>query len=468
VLDHIRVRVKPQQFETWFPQLRCLAIDPHEVRVATPNDFFRKWVETHYLAHLKEACFHALGAEPKITLLTEPREGGARAEDPPALPGASGGELAQAAVLSGGSAAPLSARGPREEPLRAEREAPAPRVEGDIQLNPQYVFEQFVVGPSNRLAHAASLAVSESPARTYNPLFLHGGVGMGKSHLLQAVCHSILARDPGLKVIYISCEGFVNQYIAALERRETERFRRRFRDVDMLLVDDVHFLASKEASQEEFFHTFNSLYNAQKQIILSSDSPPDIPSLEQRLVSRFKWGLVAEIEPPHFETKVAIIRAKAGQKGRALGDEVTRFLAESVDGNIREIEGAVNKVVVLAALMNRPIDVALCQEAIRELTRKPGMITLDDILNLVAGDYQVKVADLLSKRRTKSIALPRQVAMYLARMLTKLSLEEIGAKMGGRDHTTVLYAEEKIRALKAADAEMRARLERLKRGLERS
>jgi len=493
VLELIRARVKPQQFETWFPQLKCLSIDATKVVVATPNEFFRRWVETHYLAQLKDACFQTLGSEPRFELLTLPALGNGPVPE-------GGAAVASAAPSNGGArAAPAEPRSPDSgsvtlapaartaslssaEPV-AHREAPqrdaapemraAPRVQGDIILNQQYIFDNFVVGHSNRLAHAAAIAVSESPGRTYNPLFLHGGVGLGKTHLLQAVCHAILAKNPSLNVVYLSCEAFVNQYIAAIQRGSADRnaidtFRERYRAVDMLLIDDIHFLGNKDASQEEFFHTFNTLYHAQKQIILSSDSPPqDIPALEQRLVSRFKWGLVAEIDPPHFETKVAIIRAKALARGRELTDDVAKFLAEALDSNIREIEGAVTKVIVLAGLQNVPIDVALCRDALRELTRKPGQMSLMDIMTHVANHYQVKVNELLSKKRSKAIALPRQVSMYLARMLTHLSLEEIGCQVGGRDHTTVLYAEGKIRELRERDAEMRQLLEKLTRELQR-
>jgi len=270
-------------------------------------------------------------------------------------------------------------------------------------------------------------------------------------------------------VVYLSCETFVNQYIAALQKGDPESFRQRYRHVDMLLIDDIHFLASKVAMQEEFFHTFNTLYNSQKQIILSSDSPPqDIPSLEARLVSRFKWGLVAELEPPHYETKVAIIKAKAKARGRDLPDDVVDYLANSLDSNIRELEGAVLKIIVLAGLQNQRIDIPLCRAAVKELTSRPGQVNLSDIMTSVATHFHLKVNDLLSKKRSKSVALPRQICMYLGRMLTPLSLEEIGGQIGGRDHTTVLYAEGKIRDLRDQSAEMRALLDRLTRELQRA
>ncbi len=307
--------------------------------------------------------------------------------------------------------------------------------------------------------------MTENPATAYNPLFVHGGVGLGKSHLLQAVCHQLLTKNRGLRYVYLSCEAFVNEYIAALQRGEVDAFRQQYRHVDMLLIDDIHFLASKKALQEEFFHTFNALYNAQRQIILSSDSPPqEIPELEERLVSRFKWGLVAEVEPPHYETKVAIIRRKAQARCKELPDD----LATSLDSNIRELEGAVLKIIVLASLNNRPIDVALCKNALKELTGRSGHINITDIMTTVANHYHIKVADLQGKKRSKSITLPRQICMYLARQLTPMSLEEIGGHFGGRDHTTVLYAEDKIKKLRESDPELRQQLERLTRELQRN
>jgi chromosomal replication initiator protein len=508
VLDFVRARTKPQQFETWFPSLRCLAFEPELVRVGAPNDFYKKWIENHYLGLLREGCFEVLGTEPRIELAIialpvgaavapaaqavsdaaatakspglAPRSLGS-GEHPSLFTAAAYGTQAPA-MASAGSSVPVSAAGPTPEigvatltPPSGLPAAPAliarptPRTIGDVRLNPQYVFEEFVVGPSNRLAHAAALAVTENPAHTYNPLFLHGGVGLGKTHLLQAVCHALLTKNPNLVVVYLSCEAFVNQYIASIQKGDPDTFRNRYRHVDMLLLDDIHFLASKKVMQEEFFHTFNHLYNAQKQIILSSDSPPqDIPDLEARLVSRFKWGLVAEIEPPHYETKVAIIKSKARARGRELPDDVVDYLANALDSNIRELEGAVLKIIVLAGLQNQKVDVPLCQQAVKELTSRPDQVNLSDIMTAVATHFHLKVSDLLSKKRSKSVALPRQICMYLGRMLTPLSLEEIGGQFGGRDHTTVLYAEGKIRDMREKNPEVRGLLERLSRELRRA
>lgn len=457
VLEFVRARTKPQQFDTWFRSLRCLELDASIASIGTPNDFYRKWMENHYLGLLREACFEVLGAEPRIefTIHIDPAQ--------PAPEGLGGAEAAGDGV--GGDALP-----PAKVPAEiASAPALGSRLTGDIRLNPHYTFENFVVGPSNRLGHAASLAVTESPATIYNPLFLHGGVGLGKTHLLQAICHSIFSKNPQSEVCYLSCEAFVNQYIASLQKGDPEAFRQRYRRVDMLLLDDVHFLASKKQLQEEFFHTFNTLYNSQKQIILSSDSPPqEIPDLEARLVSRFKWGLVAEVEPPLYETKVAIIRRKAKLRGKDLPDPVVDYLVNALDSNIRELEGAVLKVIVFSGLHNQAIDVQLCKTALKNLTDKPGQVNISDIMTSVATHFHLKVQDLQSKVRSKSIALPRQIAMYLARKLTPLSLEEIGGHFGGRDHTTVLYAESKIREVRDENSEMRALLEKLSRELVRA
>lgn len=455
VLDFVRARTKPQQFDTWFRSLRCLELDQTHATIGTPNDFYKKWMENHYLGLLREACFETLGTEPRIefTIHHETVEKNAGPEA-----AAAGGE----GVAGGESGA---AGDP--SPVPTANPGAGGRISGDIRLNPQYTFDNFVVGPSNRLGHAAALAVTESPATVYNPLFLHGGVGLGKTHLLQAICHAVLAKNPTAEVCYLSCEAFVNQYITTLQRGgDLDQFRSRYRRVDMLLVDDVHFLASKKAMQEEFFHTFNTLYNSQKQIILSSDSPPqEIPDLEARLVSRFKWGLVAEIEPPHYETKCAIIRRKAKLRGKELPDPVVDYLANTLDSNIRELEGAVLKVIVFSGLHNQAIDVSLCRAALKNLTEKPGQVNISDIMMAVATHFHLKVQDLQSKGRSKSVALPRQIAMYLARRLTPLSLEEIGGHFGGRDHTTVLYAESKIREMRDENPEMRSLLEKMSREL---
>jgi chromosomal replication initiator protein len=314
--------------------------------------------------------------------------------------------------------------------------------ETPLPLNPDYVFDNFVTGPCNRLPHAASLAVSEQPGRAYNPLFIHGGVGLGKSHLLQAVCQRVLDRDQDARILYLSCDSFINQFINAVESGDMNGFRYRYRNVDMLVIDDIHFLAGRDRTQEEFFHTFNTLYQQHKQIILSADCPPsEIPELEERLISRFNWGLVARIEKPCYETRVAILKKKARMRGLELAEDVICYVAAKLDTNTRELEGAITKLQGMSLLANGQIDLELAKSALGDaVTPEERRITIQNILDAVTKYYGVKISDLQGKKRNKSIAFPRQVCMFLARRHTRYSLEEIGGYFGGRDHTTVLHA----------------------------
>jgi chromosomal replication initiator protein len=313
---------------------------------------------------------------------------------------------------------------------------------GGLVISPDYTFENFVVGPENRLAHAAALAVCANPARTYNPLFVHGGVGLGKTHLLQAICLRLLARTPPPVIYYVSCDEFMTQFMDAVQAGQMADFRHRFRDVDVLLIDDIHFLAKRDRTQEEFFHTFNSLHQHDKQIILSSDAPPqEIPDLEQRLVSRFQSGLVVQLQPPCFETRIQIVKQKARIRGMEFGDDVATYVASKVTSNIRELEGAVVRVHMQHVADGVGIDQALARTALE--LGAPSLrpeVTIAHIIDAVVNYYGVKLTDLQSKRRQKSIAHPRQVCMFLARKHTRFSLEEIGGYFGGRDHTTVMHA----------------------------
>jgi len=316
--------------------------------------------------------------------------------------------------------------------------------EGDqpLILNPDYAFDNFVVGPCNRLPHAASLADSDNPGKAYNPLFIHGGVGLGKTHLLQAVCQNVLARAPDARILYLSCDSFINQFISAVQNGDMNQFRYRYRHVDVLVIDDIHFLRGHERTQEEFFHTFNTLYQGNKQIILSADAPPsEIPELEERLVSRFNWGLVARIEKPCYETRMAILQKKARLRGMEIPDDVICYVASKVENNTRELEGAVTKIQGMSMLQEGRIDMELAKAALGETgTPEQKRITIQQIIEQVIKYYNVKTSDLQSKKRHKSIAFPRQVCMFLARKYTRYSLEEIGGYFGGRDHTTVLHA----------------------------
>ena len=314
--------------------------------------------------------------------------------------------------------------------------------EQPLPLNPDYIFEQFVTGPCNRLPHAASIAVAEQPGKAYNPLFIHGGVGLGKTHLLQAVCQKVLEKQPDARILYLSCDSFINQFITAVETGDMNQFRFRYRQVDVLVIDDIHFLAGRDRTQEEFFHTFNTLYQQHKQIILSADGPPsEIPELEERLVSRFNWGLVARIEKPCYETRVAILQKKARMRGLTLPEDVICYVAAKVENNTRELEGAITKIQGMGLLQNGQIDLDLAKAALGDsATPEQKRITIQQIFDAVTKYYNVRLSDLQSKKRHKSIAFPRQVCMYLARRHTRYSLEEIGGYFGGRDHTTVLHA----------------------------
>ncbi|MDG2199725.1 MAG: chromosomal replication initiator protein DnaA [Phycisphaerales bacterium] len=327
--------------------------------------------------------------------------------------------------------------------------------EEDMLLSPDYTFDSFVVGPDNRLAHAAAVAVAKKPGKAYNPFFIYGGVGLGKTHLLQAICQEAMRNHPSMKIYYTSCNGFMNQFLDAVQAGQMSTFRHRFRTYDLLVIDDIHDLSKRGPSQEEFFHTFNILYQGGRQIVLSSDAPPnEIPELEERLISRFNCGLVANIDRPCYETRVAIIRSKAGLKGIELPDDVVSYIAAKIDTNIREIEGTITKIQGLSVINKAKIDLSLAKKAIGERISNVNttQMTIQGIIETISNYYNLKLADLLSKRRHKSISLPRQIGMYLARKHTRFSLEEIGGYFGGRDHTTVMHAVRTIDSRRGEDA----------------
>ena len=337
-----------------------------------------------------------------------------------------------------------------------------------VALNPDYAFENFVIGPCNRLAHAASIAVAEQPGKAYNPLFIHGDVGLGKTHLLQAVCQKILDRQPDARILYLTCDSFINQFINAVGTGDMNQFRYRYRHVDMLVIDDIHFLGGDKArTQEEFFHTFNTLYQGHKQIVLSADCPPsEIPELEERLVSRFNWGLVARIDKPCYETRMAILQKKAAMRGVNMPDDVLCYVASKIDSNTRELEGAVTKIQGLASLHEGKVDLELAKAAFGETaTPEQRRVTFQQIFDVVTKYYNVRLSDLQSKKRHKSIAFPRQVCMYLARKYTRYSLEEIGGHFGGRDHTTVLHAVRTVDGDMRSDPEIATQINQIENNL---
>jgi chromosomal replication initiator protein len=337
------------------------------------------------------------------------------------------------------------------------------RYQPSLRLHPDYSFNNFVVGPSNRLAHASCVAVSQSPGNTYNPLFIYGSSGLGKTHLLHAVCFEAQRRFDNAVIQFLSCEDFVNRFIRAIEEGNLAGFQSQFRTVDALVIDDVQFLREREHSQEEFFHTFNALYNNGKQIILSADSPPSkIPSLEERLISRFNWGLVTRIDPPSYETRVAIVQKKAHVRGLNISDEIAGYIARKVHANIRELEGALTTIYAVATTTGREIDLELAQTALEgQIEASARHISITDIIDVVTGHFDVRLTDLQSRKRSQSITEPRQICMYLARNLTRHSLEEIGGHLGGRDHTTVMHACSKINQAKDDDPKMNALLNEL-------
>jgi chromosomal replication initiator protein len=475
----LRKRIRHEQFETWFRRVELRQADPSAVRFAAQNSFARDWLLNNYRSALEQSVLSVCGAawplvieiDPELTVVGRTASNAAAGEAAN-RPGTTSGPGAAANAVP--SATPST-----EEPSRALVAVPAKRPayggaaprgepgnvvlnglawESDVALNPNYRFDGFVVGPCNRFAHAAAVGVSESPGRAYNPFFLHGSVGLGKTHLLQSLCYALLDQTPDTRILYLSCETFVNHFVGALETGNLNKFRNKYRNVDVLVVDDIHMLANKERTQEEFFHTFNTLYNAGKQIVLSSDSPPkEIPTLQERLVSRFKWGLVTEIEAPCYETRMAILKRKSREKGHELPDGVAKLVAEHIDTNIRELEGAVTRLISYAGLNGQDITPELARKVLRDVFSSPrGQPSMDDILRVITAHFNIKVTELQSRRRTKAIAYPRQVGMYLARRITRHSLEEIGGFFGGRDHTTVLYAVEQIEKQMQADDRLRS------------
>ena len=418
--------------DSWVRPCRLIAIEGDHLRIAAPNPFSRNWLLEHHLEVLRSAAQDCIGGNPRISIDVDERLDSRSADASPFPP--------NAAVAPG-------------------------TVEG---LNPRYTFDNFVVGSSNQFAQAACQAVAELPSRAYNPLFIYGGVGLGKTHLLHAVGHQSARLFPGLTVVYLSSERFTNELINAIRYDRTAEFRGRYRTIDLLLIDDIQFISGKERTQEEFFHTFNDLYESRKQIIVSSDcSPKDIPEIEERLRSRFEWGLIADIQPPDFETRVAILKKKAAVERVILPDDVAYLIAGRVKSNIRELEGSLTRMIAFCALTGREMNVDLAQEVLADLWgEEEKIITIEQVQRKVCDLFGIKPTDLKAKTRTKTIAFPRQVAMYLARQLTHASLAEVGRAFGGKDHTTVLHAVTKIHTLLQEDPKLRKTIETLIQGIQ--
>ena len=430
VLARVKTKVNRHSFFTWFNPTAFLDDDGSTVRVKVPNDLFRDWLTKHYAGVIAEAVSDLKRDGTVVSFVTA---------DAPAPPPAPPAPPAPAADL------------PKERPGAIAR------------LNQRYTFAKFVVGSSNQFAHAAARAVAEAPSRSYNPLFIYGGVGLGKTHLMHAIGQYLDTHSPQLELTYISSERFMNEMINGVRYDRILEFRERYRNMDILLVADIQFLAGKEGTQTEFFHTFNSLYDAQKQIIISSDCPPhEIPQLEERLRSRFEWGLIADIQPPDIETKVAILKKKAEAENVPLPDDVALYIAGKIKSNIRELEGSLIRLIAYASLTGRQISLPLAQDVLRNiLDRDDAKVTIDVIQKSVATRYSLKVSDLKSKNSSKLVAEPRQIAMYLCKSLTSASLPQIGKSFGGKHHSTVIHSIRKIEARRKQDASFNSLMETL-------
>lgn len=427
-LADIQTKVSKPSFDTWLKSTKAHSLQGNSLVVTAPNEFARDWLEERYSPLIAGVLYEITGEEfgVKFIIPQNQAEDGEQLQTPPKA---------------------------KKDELHSEF---PPNM-----LNKKNTFDTFVIGSGNRFAHAASLAVAEAPAKAYNPLFIYGGVGLGKTHLMHAIGHYVLEHNPAAKVVYLSSEKFTNEFINSIRDNKAEEFRNKYRSVDVLLIDDIQFLAGKESTQEEFFHTFNTLHEESKQIVISSDRPPkEIPTLEDRLRSRFEWGLITDITPPDLETRIAILRKKAKADGLDIPNEAMLYIANQIDSNIRELEGALIRVVAYSSLINKDINADLAAEALKDIipSSKPKIITVQEIQRVVGEHYNVKLEDFKAKKRTKTVAFPRQIAMYLSRELTDLSLPKIGEEFGGRDHTTVIHAHEKITNLLKTDTQLQRQL----------
>ena len=408
-LKMIEEETSPVSFATWIQPIVPCGIIGNKIILQVKESFLKEIIEKRHLPLIRTAIKMVTKNEYDIMITTEEEQ-------------------------NAGNLHNLAAEKPAENELARN-------------LNPKYVFDSFVVGNSNRMAHAASLAVAESPAQAYNPLFLYGNSGLGKTHLMHSIGHFILDRNPQAKVLYVTSETFTNELINSIQNNKNEEFRNKYRNIDVLMIDDIQFISKKEGTQEEFFHTFNALYESNKQIIISSDRPPkEIKTLEDRLRSRFEWGLIADVQPPDYETRIAILKKKAERDNLTVPDDVMAYIAKNIASNIRELEGALTRIVAFATLTNQDISIALAENSLKDIFSENSAtpLTPELIQQVVAGYYNIRVEDIQGSKKPKNIAFPRQVSMYLCRKLLDISLPKIGESFGGRDHTTVIYAISKI------------------------
>src|SRR5262245_27403795 len=432
-LAYIQEKVPKQVYETWFTPIHLERIEDSIAHLGVPNKFFGDWLNQHYGALLAEAVSAARGGqETAITFVIFDKQAPKQIE----------------------SSRDATETGRQNNGLRTKR---------GIQLNPKYTFKNFVVGGGNQFAHAACMAVAEQPAKAYNPLFIYGDTGLGKTHLLNAIGNYVAERTD-LRIAYLTTEQFTNEVINSIRYDKMMDLRKRYRHIDMLMIDDIQFLAGKERTQEEFFHTFNALYEAHKQLVLSSDRfPKDMPDIEERLRSRFEWGLIADLQPPDVETRIAILRKKSEDEGVTLPEDVIQFLATTMKSNIRELEGSLVRLGAYASLTGQTITLEMAKNVLRDLIgTKKKIVSMDDIQESVAAWFHIKIADLKSRRRSKTLVHPRQIAMYLCRELTDSSYPEIGRQFGGKDHTTIIHACKQVIKAKDSDSALCATLESLR------
>jgi chromosomal replication initiator protein len=436
VLSRIEVQVGKHSFSTWFKPTSLLADGGSSLRIRVPNLLFVEWLPKHYSVVLAEALRDVGRGDVRLVFVPDAPVAAEEGRRPAASAEPSHRASASQSRFSG--------------PPEAEEAETAVEPQRAGSLIPRYTFDSFIVGPSNQFAHAACRAVAETPSRSYNPLFIHGGVGLGKTHLMHAIGHYVVQHHPGLALTYISSERFMNEMINAVRFDRILDFRSRYRSVDVLLVDDIQFVSGKEGTQNEFFHTFNALHDAQKQIVISSDRPPhEIPALEERLRSRFEWGLIADINPPDIETKAAILKKKAEGEAVPLPDNVAMYMASRIKTNIRELEGSLIRLIAYASLTSKPLTIELAQDVLKNvLDHDERAVTIEQIQKFVADYYQLKLTELKSRNNSKSVAMPRQVAMYLCKSLTHASLPEIGRSFGGKHHSTVIHSIKKVEEMR--------------------